>query len=76
MQNMVMQNRGACRCTAVRTVRTMSAQTDLRFASQTFQQLIAMCPVSLLTEPAMPLIMNVSVFCTPKSISTYKYHAK
>ncbi len=29
---------GACRCTAVRTGHTMSAQTDLRFASQTFQQ--------------------------------------
>ncbi len=40
----------AWRCIAVRTVRTMSAQTDLRFASQTFQQLIAMCPVSLSTE--------------------------
>ncbi len=28
----------------------MSAQTDLRFASQTFQQLVAMCPVSLSTD--------------------------
>ncbi len=52
---------GACRCTAVRTVHTMSAQTDPRFASQTFQQLIA-----------MPLIMNLSVFWMPKSISAYK----
>ncbi len=33
---------------------------------QTFQQ-----PVSLSTEPAMPLIMNVSVFCT---IYVYKYY--
>ncbi len=65
---------GACRCTALRTVRTMSAQTDLRFASQTFQQLVAMCPVSLSTEPVMPLIMNLSVNLLTKSISTYKYH--
>ncbi len=60
--------------TSVSTV-YMSAQTDLRFASQTFQQLVALCPVSV-DWTAMPLIMNAPVFCMPKSISTYKYLAK
>ncbi len=34
-----------------------------------------MCPVSLSTEPAMPFIMNESVFRMTKSISAYKYYA-
>ncbi len=57
----VTKSSGACRCTAVRAYHEHS---DLRFASQTFQQLVAMCPVSLSTkQPCHSLWIYQSFAC-------------